>query len=369
MDFDFTEEQQLLRQTVERFVADRYDFDARRKIIAQEPGWSRAIWSDLAGLGLTALLVPEAQGGLGGTPVDALAALEPLGKGLVLEPVLASAIVAATLIESAGDAAASAALLPDLASGERIFAPALYERAARYDLSAPGTRARRQGAGFALDGAKTAMCGGGAADVFLVSARLDDGLALFAVPADAPGLLVQRERGYDGTPVATLLVDDVKLGADARIGADATAAVARARDVAVAGLAAEAVGAMRQTVALTADYLKTRQQFGRPIGSFQALQHACVDMFVASEEAWSAAILAAARCLDPDARTRMRAVAAAKATINRCARLVGQKAIQLHGGVGMTDEYAVSHYFRRLAAIERLFGDTDYWLKEYARAG
>ncbi|MBL8589229.1 MAG: acyl-CoA dehydrogenase family protein [Methylobacteriaceae bacterium] len=368
MDFDFTDEQALLRQSVERFVADRYGFEARRAILASGPGWSRVIWNGLAELGVTALTVPEEHGGLGGGPVETMLAMAALGEGLVVEPVLASAVIATELITASGDATAEAALLPALASGERIFAPALYERGARYDAGAPGTRARRIGAGYGLDGDKLALCGGGAADAFLVSARLDEGLALFLVEAGAPGLLVQRERGYDGTPVATLAFDDLRLAASARIGGEAGSAIRSAIDIAVAALAAEAVGVMRRAVALTADYLRTRQQFGRPIGAFQALQHACVDMFVASEEAWSAALLAAGRCRDADPTRRRKAIAAAKVTINKSARLVGQKAIQLHGGVGMTDEYAISHYFRRLTAIERQFGDADHWLKAYAQA-
>ncbi len=367
MDFDFSEEQRLLADTLQRFVAGRYGFDQRRGILASESGWSRAAWDELAGLGVTAMLVGEDAGGLGGGPVEAMLAMEALGRGLVVEPVLASAVIAPALLAAAGGPAAEA-LLSDLAGGARIAAPAFYERAARYDLSSSGTRARREGAGYALDGAKTAMCGGGAADVFLVSARLDGALALFAVPAEARGLLVQRARGYDATPVATLTLDAVALPATARIGGDATAAIARAIDMAVVGLAGEAVGVMRRAVQLTGDYLKTRQQFGRPIGQFQALQHAYVDMIVAGEEAWSAALLAAGRCDDPDPRRRRRAIAAAKVTIDRSARLVGQSAIQLHGGVGMTDEYEISHSFRRLTAIERQFGDTDHWLRVYATA-
>lgn len=366
MDFDFTEEQRLLADTLARFVSGRYGFEQRRAILATQAGWSRAAWDELAGLGVAAMLVGEARGGLGGGPVEAMLAMQALGRGLVVEPVLASAIVCPALLAASGEAAAE--LSADLASGARILAPALYERAARYDLTAPGTRARRAGEGYVLDGAKTAMCGGGAADAFLVSARLDDGLALFVVPADAPGLLAQRARGYDATPVATLTLDAVALPAAARIGGEASAAIARGLDMAVVGLAGEAVGVMRRALELTGDYLKTRQQFGRPIGSFQALQHAYVDMVVATEEAWSAALLAAGRCDEADPRRRVRAIAAAKATINKSARLVAQNAIQLHGGVGMTDEYEISHCFRRLTAIERQFGDADHWLKIYAAA-
>lgn len=364
MDFDFTEEQRLIADTLRRFVSERYGFEQRRASLAGAPGWRRAIWDDLAALGLTAILLDEARGGLGGGPVEAMLAMESLGGALVVEPALAS-LVCARLITASG---ADAALAADLASGARIFAPALYERAARYDLSAPGTRARRAGEGWALDGAKTAMCGGGAADAFFVSARLDERLALFVVPADAPGLLVQRARGYDATPVATLTFDSTKLASSACLGDDASGAIARAVDIAVVGLAGEAVGVMRRAVRLTIDYLRTRQQFGRPIGAFQALRHACVDMIIAAEEAWSAALLAAGRCEEADARLRQRAIAAAKVTVNKSARLVAQTAIQLHGGVGMTDEYEISHCFRRLTAIERQFGDTDHWLRIYAAA-
>ena len=366
MDFKLTDEQTLLRDMVAKLVADTYDFEARRAMLAAPPVAKTDAWRSFAELGLVTVTVPEAQGGLGGGAIEAMIVQEELGRGLVLEPWLASAVVATSLAVSAGSR--GQALLQSLASGETIAAAALYERRGRFDVTHVETRASASGDGFVLDGEKSAVIGGGIADCFLVSAMHNGSICLFRVAADAPGAHIAGARAVDATSMASIVFDGVRVDADALLLRDALPAIERAIDAGVAGLCAEAVGVMAKAVELTSDYLRTRQQFGKPIASFQALQHACVDMFIATEEARSAAILAATRGASDDAATRIKAISAAKVTINKSARLVGQKAIQLHGGVGMTDEYAISHYFKRLTAMEQLFGDTDHHVARFIAA-
>ncbi len=369
MDFQLTEEQQLLADMIDKFVADRYTFEKRRAILDSEAGWSRGLWEEMAGLGLLGVNVPEEHGGLGGGAVETMLVMEAFGRALVLEPYLASAVVAPALLKGAS-AEAQARLFPPLTAGETILAPALYERNARYELQAGRTRAQQNGQGYTLDGEKVAVIGGGVADGFIVSARVGaQDCGLFLVGREAAGLHVLGARAYDGSSIATIVLDGVKAAQDDVILASgALGIVETAVQRGVAAIAAEAVGAMSASIALTTDYLRQRKQFGKAIGSFQALQHSAVDMFVACEEGRSASVLAAGRAASTDERQRVKAIYAAKATIARSARLVGQKSIQLHGGIGMTDEYAASHYFKRLTAIEALFGDYDYAASRFAEA-
>ena len=374
MDFSFSEEHILLRDMAAKFVADRYDFAARQKIVASREGLSRAVWNEMAGVGLMGLNVPEACGGLGVGPVETALVMESLGRALVVEPFLASAVIGSALLTLAPAGATRDALLGGLAEGKLILAPALHERRARYDLGHVETRARPQGAGFVLDGEKVAVMGGGVADGFLVPARLpaaegERAIALFHAPREARGLTVLASRTLDNASIATLVLDGVALEAHALVNSAALPGIEQAADIGIAALCAEALGVLHATLDMTLDYLRTRKQFGQPLGKFQVLQHACADMFVAVEEAASASLLAAARCTDDDGHARRRALSAAKVTVNKACRFVGQAAVQLHGGIAMTQEAAISHYFRRLAAIELTLGDTDHHLAAFVAAG
>ena len=377
MDFDLTEEQSLLRDSVTRLLAHAYDFDARKAITASAEGRSPAVWAQLAEMGLLGLPFAEADGGFGGGPVETMIVMEAFGAALVVEPYLATVVLGGGFLRAAGNAAQKEALIPGIVAGERLLAFAQTERQARYDLCDIATTARRSGDGWILDGAKGVVLHGDSADTLVVSARTaggqrdSGGIGLFLVPADAPGV---ERRGYptqDGMRAAEISLAGVRVGPDAVLGdpEGGLAVIARVVDEAMAALCAEAVGAMAQSQALTLDYIKTRQQFGTAIGQFQALQHRAADMFVALEQARSMAMFATMMAHEPDADARSRAVAAAKVQIGRSGRFVGQQAVQLHGGVGMTMEYRIGHYFKRLAMIDTAFGDADPQLARLATAG
>ncbi len=364
MDFSFTEEQQLLEDTVRRFVAKDYAFEKRRAIRDSAEGWSRDAWQALADLGLLALNVPEEHGGLGAGPVDTMLVMNALGPGLLLEPYLASAVVATALLRECPQ---QAGLLAQMAAGERIVVLAHDEPGARGNPGCVATRCRPAGTDFLLDGRKCVVAHAAAADALIVSARLEDDLALFLVPRDAPGLTLDVYPTLDGTQAAEVHLAGVRLPAAARLAAG-HAAIERALDIGLAALCAEAVGIMKATLDATVDYLRTRQQFGQPIGRFQALQHRAADMLLHYEQAKSMSTLAALRCASTDARERRRALSAAKVTIGRAGRFIGQQAVQLHGGMGMSDELIVSHWFKRLTAIELTAGDTDTHLQYFTEA-
>jgi alkylation response protein AidB-like acyl-CoA dehydrogenase len=364
MDFSFTEEQQLLEDTVRRFAAKDYAFEKRRAIRDSAEGWSREAWQALADLGLLALNVPEEHGGLGGGPVDTMLVMNALGPGLLLEPYLASAVMATALLR---ECPRQVGLLGQMAAGERIVVLAHDEPDARGNPGFVATRCRADGTDFLLDGRKCVVAHAAAADALIVSARLEDNLALFLVPRDAPGLALDAYPTLDGTRAAEVHLAGVRLPATARLAAG-HAALERAQDIGLAALCAEAVGIMKATLDATVDYLRTRRQFGQPIGRFQALQHRAADMLLHYEQAKSMSYLAAMRCTSKDAALRRRALSAAKVTIGRAARFIGQQAVQLHGGMGMSDELVVSHWFKRLTAIELTFGDTDTHLQYFIEA-
>ncbi len=364
MDFSFTEEQRQLEDTVRRFVARDYAFDKRRAIRDSAEGWSRDTWRSLADLGLLALNVPEEQGGLGAGPIETLLVMNALGPGLVLEPYLASAVVATALLRTCPQ---GADLLPVMAAGECVIVLAHEEPGARGDPGYVDTRCRSAGTDFVLDGGKCVVGHAAAADRLIVSARLDGECALFLVPREAPGLTLDAYPTLDGTRAAEVHLSGVRLPATARLAAG-QAALERALDIGLAALCAEAVGIMKATIDATVDYLRTRQQFGQPIGRFQALQHRAADMLVHYEQAKSMSYLAAMRCVSPDASERRRTLSAAKVVTGRAARFIGQQAVQLHGGMGMTDELIVSHWFKRLAAIELMCGDSDTHLQQFIEA-
>ena len=366
MDFDLTAEQRLLKDSMDRLLSDRYGMDQRRAHRAEPEGWSRAAWSGFADLGLLGLPFDEADGGFGGGPVDLAATMEAFGRALVIEPYVATIVAAGSVLRRAGSPAQRAALVPGIADGSRILALAEFERRSRGDIGHIETRATHAD-GWRISGEKSLVLYGDSADVLLVTARTPGGLGVFVVDAGAPGV---TRRGYptqDGMRAAEIAFADSP-GEPLGDPDGARPALDHARDETIAALCAEAVGTMQAMHDLTVDYLKTRTQFGRPIGDNQALQHRAVDMYVALEQARSMAMYAA-MMVDAPAPERTRAMHAAKVQIGRSGRHIGQEAVQLHGGIGVTMEYAVGHHFKRMTMIERGLGDTNYHLAALARAG
>jgi pimeloyl-CoA dehydrogenase small subunit len=377
MDFDLTDEQRLLKESVDRLIADRYAFEDRRRYAQEPEGFSRALWGQYAELGLLGLPFAEEHGGFGGGAVETMIVMEAFGRALALEPYLATVILGGGFLRHGASEAQRAELIPRIAAGELTLAFAHTERQSRHDLFDVLTTAKRDGSGYVLEGEKGVVVHGDQADKLVVTARTAGGrrdrrgITLFLVDADAAGL---SRRGYptqDGQRAAEVSLANVRVGADAVIGAtdDALPLVERVVDEAIAALAAEAAGAMGEMHRLTIDYLKTRKQFGVPIGSFQALQHRGADMFVALEQARSMAMFATMMAQDENAAERRKAASAAKVQIGHSGRFIGQQAIQLHGGVGMTMEFSVGHYFKRVTMIDTLFGDADHHLALVAEAG
>ncbi len=369
MDFSLTEEQIALKDSLGKFIDRDYTFDDRWKVIKSAEGWSRAHWNQLAEIGLTALPVAEADGGLGGGGVDTMVVMEQIGRGLVLEPYLGSAVLPAALIKAAGTQAQRAALSEGLASGETLYAFAHTETGQRYERAAVGMAAVASGDGYVLTGKKISVLGGDCADRLLVSATVtgDAGASLFVVDARAAGVTRLAYPMQDAQRGADIDFSAVKVGADALIGARGGAQVAidYALDVACAALCAESVGVMDELLKQTIEYLKTRKQFGRAIGTNQALQHRAVDMMMHVEMSRSMALEAAVAADNPDAAARAKAISGAKTIIGQACRFVGQNAVQLHGGIGVTHELAASHYFKRLTMINVTFGDSDWHLARY----
>ena len=377
MDFDLSEEQRLLQESVGKLIADEYDFE-KRKAYAKEPaGYSSARWAQFAELGLLGIPFPESLGGSGGSAVETMIVMEAFGRGLVLEPYLATVVLGGGILRRAGSAAHQRELVPAVIAGKLRLALAHGERQARYDLADVATSARPAGGGWALSGRKAVVMHGDSADRLIVSARTAGnqrdagGISLFLVDAGAPGVTVEGYPTVDGLRAAEIELKDVKVGPDALVGERdrGFAIVEQAVDAGIAALAAEAVGAMAAMHEITVDYLKTRRQFGVAIGSFQALQHRAVDMLVSLEQARSMAYLATMMAEETDAAERRRAISAAKVQIGRSARFVGQQSIQLHGGIGMTMEYKIGHYFKRVSMIDTLFGDAEHHLRLVAGAG
>lgn len=377
MNFDLNEEQRMLKDAVDRLVLDQYAFDQRARYQVQADGWSRRLWAQFADLGLLGLPFSEEDGGFGTGPVETQIVMEAIGRGLLLEPYLATVVLSGGLLRAAASDAQRADLLPGLIGGELLLAFAHSEAQARYHLADVATTARQDGDGWVLDGAKRFVLHGDCANKLLVSARVsgnrrdEDGIALFLVDATAVGV---SRRGYltqDRLRAADITLDGVRVGTAALLGeaGKAFGAIEQVVDAAIAALCAEAVGAMEQAQALTVDYLKVRKQFGVAIGSFQALQHKAVDMLVMTEQARSMALYASMMVNDPDPLERRKAMSAAKVQIGRSARFVSQQAVQLHGGIGVTEECQIGHYMRRLSMLEFMFGDTDHHLAQLARDG
>jgi alkylation response protein AidB-like acyl-CoA dehydrogenase len=374
MEFNYSEEQLALQDTLQRFISRDYDFDKRRAFSASPSGFSPEAWSQYADLGLLSLPFPEDFGGLSGTAVDTMLVMEQFGKGLLLEPYLSTVVTCGGLIRDAGSDSLKKRLLPEIGAGKLKLALAGYEAAGRYDLAYVTCTAQESGGSWRLSGRKTVVLDGASADYFLVSARSGgkvserDGISLFLVPKDAKGLTVGAYPTQSGARAADLGLENVAVGADALIGAPGRALpiIERAVDRAIAALCAEAIGIINALNEATLNYLKTRKQFGVAIGSFQALKHKMADMLIAAEQAQSMAIIAAVHADSEDAADRRRAISAAKAYIGQAGRLVGQHAVQMHGGMGVVDELIVSHYFKRLTMIDLTFGDADYHLASFS---
>ena len=379
MDFDLSDEQRQLKDSVERLLADAYgDLNQRGAYVKEPKGYSLALWQQYADLGILAAPFAEEHGGLGQGLTETMIVAEALGRTLAVEPYMATVVLAGGALRHAGNAALLAELVPAIASGALTLAMAHQERQSRYDLADTATSARADGkGGYTLEGEKVVVLAGDSADSLIVSARASGGridragIGLFLVDAGANGV---TRRGYptqDGMRAADITLSGVRVGPEAVLAGPERGleVLERVVDEAIAALAAEAVGAMTGLTELTVEYLKTRKQFGVPIGSFQVLQHRAVDMLTAMEQARSMAYYATMMAAEPDARERRRAMAAAKVQIGRSGRLVGESAIQLHGGIGMTMEYKAGHYFKRLSMIDLAFGDADHHLRELARMG
>lgn len=375
MDIEFTEEQELLRSSIQKLLRDQYDFDTRRKIIATEEGWSRKHWSAFAELGLLAAPFTEASGGLGGGPLATMIVMQEFGRHLVVEPFFETVVLAGGLIEHAGSDAQRDEFLPPIMAGEAIWALAWTEGKSRYDLNNVSTTAKRSGDTYVLNGVKAAVIGAPWADKLIVSARTlggprdHAGVSLFIVDRQSAGVHLQSFKTIDGRRAAEITLKDVSVPANRLLGAEGkgVAALEACRDRAIAALCAEATGAMGELNAATLEYTKTRKQFGVALGTFQVLQHRMVDMFIALEEATSLSQHLNLTMAEGDPHGSKLA-SGAKSKIGEAARYVGEQAIQLHGGMGMSDELNVGHYFKRIASINIQFGDPTYHLLRYARA-
>jgi len=375
MDFDLSEDQRLLKESVDRFVADQYGFEQRKKYMREPAGYSTAMWDQITEIGLLGLPFEETLGGFGGGGVETAIVMEAFGRGLVLEPYFATVILGGGLLRRAAPEVMLGALAPRVAAGKLKLAFAHVERHSRYDLADVTMTARKDGSGYVLNGAKSVVIHGDTADKILLTARISGerreraGIGLFLIDPASPGV---TRRGYptqDGQRAAEITLSNVRVSADGVLNDNALPLVEHVVDEAIAALCAEAVGAMQVMQDLTLEYLKTRKQFGRPIGSFQVLQHRSVDMLVALEQARSMALFAAVMAEEDNPIERRKAISAAKVQIGRSARHLGQEAIQLHGGIGMPNEYAVGHYFKRVTMIDQLFGDADTHLTYLAQHG
>lgn len=373
MDFSLNEEQQLLKDSVDRFVRENYELSQRRELVASKDGFSRDHWATMAELGWLGATLPEEYGGIGGGPVEAMVLMEGFGRGLVVEPYYATAVMGGNLILQGGSDEQKTALLPDMAEGKLMLAFGYAERQSRYDLFDVESTAKKSGSGYILNGHKGVVIHGGSADKIIVSARTGgatrdkDGITLFIVDAKANGVSVRDYQTIDGLRAAEVSLENVEVGADAVLG-EVDGGLALMNDVArrsMAALSAEAVGIMDTMQTLTNDYLQTREQFGRPIGKFQVLQHRMVDILIGCEESRSSMLVATLRLDDEDEARREKAVSAAKVKIGQSGQFIGENAIQLHGGMGMTDEMQIGHYFKRLAMIDVMFGDHNFHLKRY----
>jgi pimeloyl-CoA dehydrogenase small subunit len=372
MDFSFTSEQDMLRDTVARLVREQYDFETRRKVAKSEAGWRPKMWSQFAELGLLGASFPEADGGFGGGPVEAMIISEEFGKGLVIEPYLQTVVIGGGFLRHGGSAAQKEENLPALIGGERIYAFACSEPKSRFDLNDVSTTAKKSGKGFALNGHKAVVIGAPFASHLVVTARTSgsqrdtSGVTVFLVPKNAKGISTRDYPTVDGLRASEVQFENVSVDADAVIGEIdlGLPLVEKVVDEAIAALCAEAIGCFKVLNEATLAYSKTRKQFGQPIGNFQVLQHRMVDMFMAAEQSISMTYMVTLK-LDEADRQRKLAASGAKVQIGKAGKLISQEAVQIHGGMGMTDELNVGHFFKRVTMIESQFGNTDWHLRRY----
>jgi len=373
MDLTLSDEQRLLRESAERFVAEVFTADHRRRMAGDPLGYSREIWKQFAELGWLALPIAESHGGLGGSAIETSILMEAFGRGLICEPYLSTVVIGATLIERCASEAQKQSLLAAIADGSLTLAFAHSERAARFDLAHVETSARKLPDGWRLDGAKIAVIDGGSAARLIVSARVagNNGgaspLCLFLVPPDAAGVALQDFHRLGGGRGCHLGLKDVHLGADALLGdgSDTLEAIEEAVDRAMAALGAEAVGIMQTLLDSTLEYTRIRKQFGRPLAANQVIKHRLADMAMQTDEARSMA-LRASLMLDAEPTARSRAASAAKAKIGKCARFVAEQSVQLHGGMGVTEELDIGAYFKRLVAFDTIFGGSAHHYRRHA---
>jgi alkylation response protein AidB-like acyl-CoA dehydrogenase len=374
MDIQFTEEQELLRSSVQRLLRDQYDFGARREIVASEEGFCRTRWQAFAELGLLAAPFSEDVGGLGGGPLSTMIIMQEFGRHLVVEPFVETVVLAGGLIENSGSTAQREAYLPQIMAGESIWALAWAEGRSRYDLSNVSTTARRQGDGYILSGTKAAVIAAPWADRLIVSARTSGeprdrgGVSLFVVDRHSANLHLQGFKTVDGRRAAEVTLMNVHVPASQLLGTEGegVAALEACRDRAIGALCAEAVGAMAELNASTLEYSKSRKQFGATIGSFQVLQHRMVDMFIAHQEALSL-MQHLSLSLVANETGLSRLASGAKSKIGYAGRFIADQAVQLHGGMGMTDELNVGHYFKRISSINIQFGDPAFHVLRFAQ--
>jgi pimeloyl-CoA dehydrogenase small subunit len=377
MDFDLSEEQRLLKESLDRLIGDRYAFEQRKSYGQRAEGWSRELWKQYAELGLLGLPFAERYGGSDGGPVETMLVMETFGRALALEPYFATVVLGGGFLRHGGNAGLCIDLIPKIAAGSLTLAFAHTERHSRWDLADVLTKATGDGDGWVIDGEKSVVLHGDTADKLVVTARVGggqrdrNGIGVFIVDAKAAGVALRGYPTQDGLRAAEVTLAGVRVGPESMLGEAGAGLplVERVVDEGIAALCAEAVGAMAVMHELTVDYLKTRRQFGREIGSFQVLQHRAVDMLVALEQARSMAMFATMMAAEENAAERRNALSAAKIQIGRSGKFVGQQAIQLHGGIGMTMEYKVGHYFKRVTMIDTMFGNADHHLRELARRG
>lgn len=372
MDFNFTEEQSMVRDGLSRLVREQYGAEERRALIASEDGWSREIWSQLAELGILGMSFGEEDGGFGGGAIDSMVVMEEFGKGLVVEPFVPTVVCAGGFLKHAGTAAQKEEHIGGIVSGERVFAFAYAEPRGRYDLANLETTAKSDGGDYVINGHKAVVIGAPWASHLIVTARTSgertdkEGISVFVVDKSADGVVTRDYATVDGRRASEVYFENVRVPAEGLIGEEGKALplIERVTDEAIAAQCAEACGAIKVAHAMTLDYAKQRKQFGVPIASFQVLQHRMVDMYTEYECSVSMTYLATLR-LEAEERERKQAVSAAKVRVAQAAHHVGQEAIQIHGGNGMTDEYAIGHYFKRLTIFDSEFGNIDHHMKRH----
>ena len=376
MDFSYTEEQILLRDSIARFLADHYTFETFKRVSRSEPGWRPELWKQFAELGLLGASLPEDFGGLGGSAVETLIVMEEFGKALVVEPYVSTVVIGGGLLRHAGTEQQKQEWLSKIASGETVMAFAFAEPQGRYNLADLTTTAKRQNGNYILNGRKAVVLGGPWADTLVVTSRTGGsqrdakGIGVFLIEKKAKGISARDYPTVDGLRASEITFENVGVPKANLIGAadEGLPLIEQAVDQAIAAHCAEAVGCMKVLLDATVEYSKTRKQFGVPICKFQVLQHRMVDMFTSYEQSVSVTLMATLK-LGESSLERKKAVSAAKVQTGNAGRFIGQQAVQIHGGMGMTDELNVGHYFKVLTMLNTLYGNVDYHLSRYALLG